>query len=206
MSNLPPPSWTAYDQESQKYIESYSKLYFANIHRQFIRFLPIENGARILDVGCGSGRDALSLARRGYNVTAVDPSVEMLNYARSRNNHPQIDWINDSLPTLAKLKYEKYRFILMSAVWMHIPPSQRSSSLERLSSLIKSEGRIAITLRIAPPDPLRIMYQVSKIELLSLAKKYSLSPIYISRPNKDSLKRNTVKWEKVVLQKSGSPI
>ena len=35
--------------------------------------LPVR-GARILDVGCGQGRDALFLARRGHHVTAVDLS------------------------------------------------------------------------------------------------------------------------------------
>jgi ubiquinone/menaquinone biosynthesis C-methylase UbiE len=39
---------------------------------------------RILDVGCGTGRHALELAKRGYSVTGVDLSENMLNRAREK--------------------------------------------------------------------------------------------------------------------------
>jgi len=38
---------------------------------------------RILDIGCGTGRHDIELARRGYNVTGVDLSESMLNKARA---------------------------------------------------------------------------------------------------------------------------
>lgn len=38
----------------------------------FIQLL--DPGRRILDVGCGQGRNALFLARQGFGVTAIDPS------------------------------------------------------------------------------------------------------------------------------------
>jgi len=44
---------------------------------------PVE-GRAILDVGTGTGRAALSLARRGARVTGVDASAEMLRVARER--------------------------------------------------------------------------------------------------------------------------
>jgi 2-polyprenyl-3-methyl-5-hydroxy-6-metoxy-1,4-benzoquinol methylase len=44
---------------------------------------PIE-GRTVLDVGTGTGRAALGLARRGARVTGVDASAEMLRVARDR--------------------------------------------------------------------------------------------------------------------------
>lgn len=41
-----------------------------------------EGAARILDACCGSGRQAIPLARRGYHLTGADPSQAMLREAR----------------------------------------------------------------------------------------------------------------------------
>jgi 2-polyprenyl-3-methyl-5-hydroxy-6-metoxy-1,4-benzoquinol methylase len=41
-------------------------------------------GARLLDVGCGTGRYALELARRGYMVTGLDLSTSLLAEAQKR--------------------------------------------------------------------------------------------------------------------------
>ena len=46
--------------------------------------LGLERGARVLDVPCGQGRHAIDLARRGYRVTGIDASAEMLPAARRR--------------------------------------------------------------------------------------------------------------------------
>jgi SAM-dependent methyltransferase len=44
--------------------------------------------AKILDIGCGSGREALALAKRGFEVTAIDRSAAMVSSARQ--------WAEDS--------------------------------------------------------------------------------------------------------------
>lgn len=41
-------------------------------------------GAALLDLGCGTGLDAVWLGRRGYRVTAIDWSPAMVEYARQR--------------------------------------------------------------------------------------------------------------------------
>ena len=43
----------------------------------------VKPGARLLDVPCGNGRHSIELARRGYRVTGIDLSEEMLALARA---------------------------------------------------------------------------------------------------------------------------
>jgi precorrin-6B methylase 2 len=46
--------------------------------------LGVENGSTLLDAGCGGGRLALELARRGHAITGVDRDVARITRARSR--------------------------------------------------------------------------------------------------------------------------
>ena len=46
--------------------------------------LALPAKARVLDVGCGFGRHSIELARRGYWVVGVDPSVAMIAAAQER--------------------------------------------------------------------------------------------------------------------------
>ncbi len=50
-----------------------------NLEADFVEGqLGLNKGAAILDVGCGFGRHAIELAKRGYQVTAVDPAKAMI--------------------------------------------------------------------------------------------------------------------------------
>ena len=50
--------------------------------QQVDRLLAQLSFTKVLDVGTGTGRHALKLARRGASVTALDQSPEMLAVAR----------------------------------------------------------------------------------------------------------------------------
>jgi len=52
-------------------------------YKRTIDFLTDSNVKTILDVGCGSGRYSLDLAKNGMTVTGVDLAQEMLNIART---------------------------------------------------------------------------------------------------------------------------
>ena len=58
--------------------------------------LLLQPGGSILDVGCGTGRHAIELARRGYAVTGLDLSSVMLaraaHAAKAAGVH--VDWIH----------------------------------------------------------------------------------------------------------------
>jgi SAM-dependent methyltransferase len=188
-----------YEQNAARLVNQYESLSFQDVHAGITEMLPAP-GATVLDVGAGSGRDAAWLAANGYDVVAVEPSDVMLAHARALHPSSRIHWLSDSLPDLAKVRRLGLRFdlILLSAVWMHIPPATRQRSLRKLTTLLAPKGRIAISLRLGAPDTERAMYEVSLPELSSLAQQFGLRVVRTTDSH-DKLGRSEVSWINVVL-------
>ncbi len=57
--------------------------------------LQVSPGGRILDVGCGTGRHSIELARRGFGVTGLDLSAAMLAIAKAKAEAAgvRVDWV-----------------------------------------------------------------------------------------------------------------
>jgi SAM-dependent methyltransferase len=67
--------------------------------------LAEELGARsVLDIGCGTGTFACLLARRGIQVTAVDPAAASLAVARAKPGADQVRWIRGEASALPPLQ------------------------------------------------------------------------------------------------------
>ena len=54
----------------------------------------VSKGARVLDLGCGTGRFSLPMASRlGVDVTGADSSVEMIAKAKQKDSSSEVSWI-----------------------------------------------------------------------------------------------------------------
>lgn len=188
-----------YDQHAARLVSQYESLSFEEVHALLLDLLP-PPGATVLDIGAGSGRDAAWFAAQGYDVVAVEPSEGMLAHARRLHPSSRIHWLSDSLPDLAKVGRLGLSFdlILLSAVWMHIPPAARQRSLRKLATLLAPKGRIAISLRCGAPDTEREMHEVSLQELSNLALQFGLRVVRTT-DSQDRLGRSAVSWTNVVL-------
>ena len=86
-------SFTDYDPMAWLYANRWGGEYheqgFAILNRLLFHRLP--RGARILDIGCGDGRIAQQLWLAGFDVTGIDGSPRMLDYARDRC--PQVPFL-----------------------------------------------------------------------------------------------------------------
>ena len=101
---------------------------------------------KILDLGCGEGRDAIYLLKQGYNVTAVDYSWETINKCNEltnnkfKNNFKQLDIIQDKLPN-------KYKFIYsISVLHMFVLQKHRDSYLKFIYDHLENNGIALITV------------------------------------------------------------
>jgi SAM-dependent methyltransferase len=69
--------------------------------------LAEELGARsVLDIGCGTGTFACLLARRGIQVTAVDPAAASLEVARAKPGADRVRWILGEASALPRLQVD----------------------------------------------------------------------------------------------------
>lgn len=188
-----------YDQNAEKFVAQYESLTFEHVHSTLLDVLP-SLGATILDVGAGSERDAAWFAAKGYDVVAAEPSEAMRTLARQRHPSPRIHWVADSLPDLAQVRRLGLTFdlILLSAVWMHVPPASRQRALRKLATLLSPNGRIAISLRLGPPDTDRAMYEVTLPELTAMAHQFGLRLVRTDN-SPDKLGRPGISWATAVL-------
>jgi SAM-dependent methyltransferase len=91
----------------------------------------VTSSSNALDVGCGSGRDAVALAARGWQVAAVDPLPDALDRGRDLEarygDGPPIDW----RVTLPDAKFELVLLIrcgrpeLLEQALAHLAPNGR---------------------------------------------------------------------------------
>lgn len=197
---VPPASTVAwYDAHAEQLADGYEGLEAATVHHQLFGLIAGSPRMRILDVGAGTGRDAAALAAMGHDVTAVEPSAKMLRLARTLHSASPITWSSDSMPALADQR-GPFDLVMLSAVWMHVPPSQRASALKRLVALASARGMIYMTLRIGPADPDRGMFDVNLAELRRLSDAEHLDVTELGDQH-DLLGRAGVSWKTVLLRR-----
>ena len=193
-----PVAW--YDKNARRVAPQYESVKAESLHAWLTDLLP-EAPALALDVGAGSGRDAAWLADQGYEVFAVEPSKSMRQAATELHPAASVRWLQDSLP---KLDYTmrsglSFDMILLSGVWMHVPPGQRPRAFRKLVNLLRPGGIIAFSLRIGPEEPERGMYRVDGAEIESLAKKHG-AIVQRALECKDLLSRDGVRWKNYALR------
>ena len=102
-----------------------------------------------LEVGCGTGRIALELARAGHAVVGLDPSREMLARARKKSDDLGLDieWIEGALPDVA---FEPGRFglaLVPADVFLYCQDGEAQLAwLRALAAALHFNGRLALDL------------------------------------------------------------
>lgn len=161
---------------------------------------------RMLDVGAGSGRDAAFLAglHPGHVVMAAEPCQALAQlgeaHTRASQGH-QVVWVSDALPALTRVS-GPFDLILLSAVWMHLPPAVRPQALARLGELLSPQGYLVLSLRLVismQEARERAMFPVSADEVAQLAGEAGMARLYASAPQPDAMARPELSWQSLIL-------
>lgn len=101
---------------------------------------------KALELGCGPGRNAIYLARNGFNVDAVDQSAEGLEWAieRAKEQKVQVNYIQRNIFDLAS-EEGTYDLVYDSGCFHHIPPHRRMDYIDLVKRALKPGGSFALT-------------------------------------------------------------
>ena len=103
--------------------------------QRFLSYLP--NRARILDAGCGSGRDAKAFMVQGYMVTALDGSVAMCQVAEKFIGQPVLHM------SFGEIEFkEEFDGIWACASLLHVPKADMERILNKLRQALVPDGVI----------------------------------------------------------------
>lgn len=103
----------------------------------------LEDGAHVVDFGCGNGRIAIPLAKLGYKVTAADSSAKMLEWLgkNAAAAGVEIETIQTSGADLAKkLGRRKADAVLARAVLIHHDYAGVEQIVTHLTASLKKGG------------------------------------------------------------------
>jgi SAM-dependent methyltransferase len=195
-----------YAEEAEALAVQYESITFAQTQGSIFHLIP-PHPCRVLDIGAGTGRDAAGFAALGHRVLAVEPTDELRSRAQVLHPHPNIEWLDDGLPDLARVRArgEMFDVVTLNAVWMHLDETQRRRAMPNVASLVSPDGMVSLSLRYGPVPPGRRMFAVSADETISLAQKEGLE-LVLQRSHLDSaLKRPGVSWTRLVFARPVPP-
>lgn len=200
------PSTAGYAEEAPIVLKRYESASSERVHAGMLDWFP-SKPSRVLDIGAGTGRDAAYFASKGHSVLAVEPVAEMRDGAMRLHPEPEIEWLDDHLPDLSKVKArnELFDLIMISAVWMHLEAADRVAGMANIVHLMSPCARLFITLRHGPVPESRRMFEVTGDETIALAVKNGLTSLYQARSPSIGAANiaQGVEWTKLVFEKAG---
>jgi len=138
------------DQRTIQYYEREALRYAAataehSMNEQIARFTALlPSGARILDLGCGGGRDLASFSRQAFNAVGLDAALELAKIARTTSGCPVI--VGDMLRL--PFKDKSFDAVWASASLLHLRRDDIKIALDLIKSTLVGEGLFFSSLKM----------------------------------------------------------
>ncbi len=96
------------------------------LYAELIRIAGLTPGARLLEIGCGTGKATLPLARRGLAITCLEPGPNLAAQAR-RNlaGYPRVQVTEATFEDWAADSSQPFDLVYAATSWHWIDPSAR---------------------------------------------------------------------------------
>jgi len=193
--------------------ESLAKRYeSANVDKvQQLLLKVFSRNSNLLEIGCGSGRDASFMLRNGYNILAIDGSKEMVEEAKKY--HPEL---KDNLevrciPDELHFKPSSFDGVYSIATLMHLKQDAIAATFKEVYNLLKPNGQFVFSVPIQRDDidatnrdqQDRYFSMLSKSEWIQYCTPHKFDIEY-SEVNYDGLDRDGIVWLTTVVRKGNT--
>jgi len=167
-------NWKAYESSAVNYAEKVEGLHPYREANRFLSMIP-ENG-KILDIGCGSGRDAKVFSESGYRVTGVDFSSKMIEVAKEKA--PQANFY---VMDMRSLNFDSiFDGAWANASLLHLSKNEFSQVLGKISKSLKPNGLFFIKLKQGASEGLELDARYSNIKkFYSYYNEYELKELLL---------------------------
>ena len=134
-----------YNNNAQEFVNSTFMVDMQSLYQPFLNLLP--DFGRILDLGCGSGRDALAFKNMGYQIEAMDYSAELVKKASD------LTGIEVRLQSFYDLdEIDTYDGIWACASLLHCERHRLVDVLQRMIQSLKANGVIYMSFKYGDQD------------------------------------------------------
>ncbi|MGB5693448.1 MAG: methyltransferase domain-containing protein [Flavobacteriaceae bacterium] len=150
---------------------TYDKYYqtenlFGEPYPELIKFLAeYPKKGKVLDLGCGQGRDAIPLARLGYAVTGIDNSKVGIYQMNQTGKDENLNLVGRVEDIYAFDKFDEFDIILLDSMF-HFAKKDREKEVELIKKIISKikKGSLVVVCIQDTGKKVQILNQVIDFE------------------------------------------
>ena len=177
------------------------------IEVQKLLLQTFEKNSKLIEIGCGSGRDASFMTKNGFDVIGIDGSKNMIK--KKKKNHPELSerLFHKTLPN--DLKFDKkFDGIYSIATLMHLSENDLKNTLSKIYNLLNQNGKFLMSISLFRDDineygfddKGRYFLVLSFENWKNLLENVGFK-ILDTKTNGDGLGRDGIEWLTMVVQK-----
>ena len=186
-----------YNRNADEYFARTAEVTFDEIYNRFLKYIP--DGGRIMDLGCGSGRDVKWLCNHGYEAYGLDASRELVSKASDEYD----------IPVFTGLIEEWTTAIPFDGVWccaslMHLEDSALEQFFENLKYNLKQGGVLFMSVKSGIETGLdeqgRYLRDFTEEDVHKIITRHGEFELRELWYTEDKLSRNSFRWMNVIIE------
>ncbi|MEH7120882.1 class I SAM-dependent methyltransferase [Neobacillus vireti] len=120
---------------------------FLQARKEIFMDLALEKGSRVLFVGIGTGADLPFFLNKGYEITAVDYSADMLKVAKEKYTDSSVTFLEMDAQKM-DFSDESFDFIVASLILSVVPNPEKT--ITEMVRVLKIDGQFLVFDKFVP--------------------------------------------------------